>query len=66
MAYRLQLSPAARTHLAGLPKHWQRAVADAVRNQLAYEPARQTRNRFPLRPNDRATWELRVDAQRVH
>jgi hypothetical protein len=59
-------SPAARVHLAGLPPHRQRPVADAIRVQLAHEPTTETRNRFPMRPNDVATWELRVDPQRVY
>jgi mRNA-degrading endonuclease RelE of RelBE toxin-antitoxin system len=75
MAYRIQFSPQAREHLAGLPRHRQKPVADAIRQQpvadairqqLTHEPLRQVRNRFPMRANDLATWELRVDPQRVY
>ena len=66
MAYRIQLSPAARAHFANLPRHRQRPVADAIRQQLAGEPTIESRNRFPMRPNDLATWELRVDPERVY
>jgi mRNA-degrading endonuclease RelE of RelBE toxin-antitoxin system len=66
VAYRIEFSPAARVHLGDLPKHRQGAVADAIRGQLAHEPLRETRNRFPMRPNSLATWELRVNSQRVY
>ena len=34
--------------------------------QLAHEPAVETRNRKPMRPNPVAPWELRVGALRVY
>ncbi len=40
-------------------------VLDAVEEQLASEPLRETRHRKPLRPNPVAPWELRVGALRV-
>jgi hypothetical protein len=41
-------------------------VFDAVDEQLAHEPATETRNRKPLRPNPMAPWELRVRNLRVY
>jgi mRNA-degrading endonuclease RelE of RelBE toxin-antitoxin system len=38
---------------------------DAIDQQLVSEPLTQTRNRKPLRPNDLATWEMRVGSHRV-
>ncbi len=48
-----------------LGKHEQRAVVDAVEQQLVHEPLTETRNRKPLRPNDLSQWELRVGRIRI-
>ncbi len=41
-------------------------VFDAVDDQLAHEPAVETRNRKPMRPNPLAPWELRIGELRVY
>lgn len=41
-------------------------VLDAVDEQLAYQPAVETRNRKPMRPNPVAPWELRIGDLRVY
>ena len=41
-------------------------VFDAVDDQLAHEPAVETRNRKPMRPNLLAPWELRIAELRVY
>src|SRR5437016_3960081 len=64
--YRIAFSRDAHAHLASLPVHRRRPVADAIRQQLASQPLVRTRNRFPMQPNSLATWELRVDAERVY
>jgi mRNA-degrading endonuclease RelE of RelBE toxin-antitoxin system len=48
-----------------LRKNDQNALLDAIDQQLVSEPLTQTRNRKPLRPNDLATWEMRVGSHRV-
>jgi mRNA-degrading endonuclease RelE of RelBE toxin-antitoxin system len=41
-------------------------VLNAVDEQLQHEPAVETRNRKPMRPNPLAPWELRVGDVRVY
>ena len=42
------------------------SVFDAVDEQLVHEPAVETRNRKPMRPNPLAPWELRSGEVRVY
>jgi hypothetical protein len=39
---------------------------DAVEARLSHEPAIETRNRKPIRPNPLAPWELRIGNLRVY
>jgi mRNA-degrading endonuclease RelE of RelBE toxin-antitoxin system len=48
-----------------LNKFEQRFVVSMIEQHLSLEPAKPTRRRKPLRPNDLATWELRLGAFRV-
>jgi mRNA-degrading endonuclease RelE of RelBE toxin-antitoxin system len=57
--------PVALEHMRGLSARDQRRIVDAVDRQLKREPDVRTRQRKPLRPNDLATWELRVGDFRV-
>lgn len=41
-------------------------IFDAVEEQLSYQPAVETRNRKPMRPNPLAPWELRIGELRVY
>jgi hypothetical protein len=41
-------------------------VFDAVDEQLVHQPAIETRNRKPMRPNPLAPWELRIADLRVY
>jgi mRNA-degrading endonuclease RelE of RelBE toxin-antitoxin system len=66
MVYDVIFSPEAEGDLDELDVHQQRRVEDAVLQQLVHQPLVQTRNRFPMRPNSLATWELRVDPARVY
>lgn len=43
-----------------LKKADQALIMDAIKEQLSNEPLQETRNRKPLRPNQLASWELRV------
>jgi len=51
--------------LRSLRKSDQNVILDALEEQLTASPATPTRNRKPLRPNDLASWELRVGDFRV-
>jgi len=66
MAYRIEYSPDAITHLAVLTARQRATVVDAVDRQLAQEPLTETRNRKPMRANPVAPWELRVGVLRVY
>lgn len=66
MPYAIRYAPDVEAHLRVLPRYEQAAVLDAVSRQLAHEPATETRNRKPMRPNPLAPWELRVGRVRVY
>ena len=42
-----------------------RRIIEAVQTQLRHQPARETRNRKRLRPNESPEWEVRIAAFRV-
>ncbi len=65
MAYAIEFSPQAREHLEYLRPFDRKTVVLAIRRRLALEPTRETRNRFRLRENPLAPWELRVGTLRA-
>jgi mRNA-degrading endonuclease RelE of RelBE toxin-antitoxin system len=65
-AYRIDYSPEAVDHLAGLTARQRGTVLDVVIRQLSHEPARATRNRKVLRANPIAPFELRIGLLRVY
>lgn len=46
-------------------KSEQQEIMDTIDAQLRYEPTVETRNRKELRPNEVASWELRIGRFRV-
>jgi mRNA-degrading endonuclease RelE of RelBE toxin-antitoxin system len=66
LSYRIEYSPASEEHLRALTARQRAAVLDAVDEQLAHEPAVETRNRKPMRPNPIAPWELRIGNLRAY
>ena len=66
MVYRIEYSPAAEDHLRALSARHQATIIDNVEQQLAHQPAVETRNRKPMRPNPVAPWELRIGQLRVY
>lgn len=66
MAYRIAYSPATEDHLRALTARQRVTVFDGVDEQLAHQPAVETRNRKPMRPNPLAPWELRLGDLRVY
>ena len=66
MAYIIEYSPEAEDHMLWLTKRQQRIVLDTVDRQLTDQPAVETRNRKPMRPNPIAPWELRIGELRVY
>ena len=66
MPYRIEYSPATDEHLRALSARQRAMVFDAVDEQLARQPAIETKNRKPMRPNPLAPWELRIGDLRVY
>jgi mRNA-degrading endonuclease RelE of RelBE toxin-antitoxin system len=66
MAYLIEYSPDAVSHMRELTAGQRASVLDAVDNQLLHEPQTETRNRKPMRPNPLAPWELRIGDLRVY
>lgn len=66
MPYRIEYSPEAEDHLRMLTARQQMAILDTVDEQLVHQPAVETRNRKPMRPNPMAPWELRAGNLRVY
>jgi mRNA-degrading endonuclease RelE of RelBE toxin-antitoxin system len=66
LAYRIEYSPDADGHLRALSTRHQSIVLNAVDKQLPYQPAVETKNRKPMRPNPLAPWELRIGNLRVY
>lgn len=65
MAYDIRYMPIASEQLRALPTRDQRTVVDSVEVQLRHDPEVETRNRKRMRPNNLATWELRIGDLRV-
>ena len=63
--YPIDLTPEAFEDLSALRRFDQSRVVESMEIQLCHEPAKETRNRKRLRPNELAEWELRVDNLRV-
>lgn len=66
LAYRIEYSPEADGHLRALTARQRSIVFDTVDDELAHQPAVETRNRKPMRPNPIAPWELRIGDLRVY
>lgn len=66
MSYRVEYSPETSEHLRALTARQRSTVFAAIDEQLVHEPALETLNRKPMRPNPIAPWELRVGDLRVY
>ena len=66
MAYRIEYLPIIKDHFRVLTARQRSTVFDSVDEQLTYEPTVITRNRFLMRPNSLASWELRIGELRVY
>ncbi|MCC3581809.1 MAG: addiction module toxin RelE [Oscillatoriales cyanobacterium] len=65
MMFEIEFTPEAEADLAWFKKQERNIILDGIEENLRFEPAVVTRNRKPLRPNQTAEWELRVDKYRV-
>jgi mRNA-degrading endonuclease RelE of RelBE toxin-antitoxin system len=66
VSYRIVYAPATEEHLRALTARQRTTVFDGVDEQLVHQPAVETRNRKPMRPNPLAPWELRIGDLRVY
>ncbi len=64
--YKIEFTDAALADLKWFKKHEQNEIVDGIEVNLRYEPAVETRNRSPLRPNQTAEWKLRLGNFRVY
>lgn len=65
-AFRIEYTPEAAGHLAGLTAHQSALVLDSVERKLKQQPTQTSRNRRLLRANPIAPWELRIGELRVY
>lgn len=63
--FRLIFTESSIEDLHFFKKSEQVQIVEAIEKQLSAEPLTETRNRKPLRPNNLAKWELRVDKYRI-
>jgi mRNA-degrading endonuclease RelE of RelBE toxin-antitoxin system len=66
LVYRIEYRPIVKLHFRTLTARQRSIVLDSVDEQLTYEPTVITRNRFLMRPDSIATWELRIGELRVY
>ena len=65
MPFEIEFTKAAAEQVRSYKTFEQQVILDAIEEQLANEPAKETRNRKPLRENKLSDWELRVQRFRV-
>jgi mRNA-degrading endonuclease RelE of RelBE toxin-antitoxin system len=63
--YDIEFAPQAFEDLKSFRKFEQQKIISGIDDQLKYEPTEETRNRFRMRPNEVAAWELRIEQYRV-
>ncbi|MFN8488505.1 MAG: hypothetical protein U0350_12975 [Caldilineaceae bacterium] len=63
--YDIDFSYDALQDLMAFRKFEQQVILSGINDQLVYEPTVETRNRFRMRPNEIAEWELRINNYRV-
>lgn len=63
--YEIEFTPEAIEDLKSFRKFEQQIIISNIETQLKHEPTVETQNRFQMRPNDVAEWELRIGKYRV-
>lgn len=63
--YEIEFTPEAIEDLKPFRKFEQQTIISGIDTRLKYEPTVETRNRFQMRSNDVAEWELRIGKYRV-
>jgi mRNA-degrading endonuclease RelE of RelBE toxin-antitoxin system len=65
MKYKIEITEDAKTDLSWFKAQEQKEILSGIKEQLLYEPMKETRNRKKLRDNLFAPWELRVGRYRI-
>ena len=60
--YEIDFTQEALQDLMAFKKFEQQMIVSGIDTQLVQEPTVETRNRFRMRPNEVAEWELRIDS----
>jgi len=63
--FEIEFTSQAELDLDWFRKNEQNEIVDAIEVQLQHQPTVETHNRFQLRPNQTAEWELRIGKFRV-
>lgn len=66
MNYQIEYLPITKDHFRALTTRQCRIVLEAVIKQLTNDPNIKTKNRFPMRSNSMASWELRLGNLRIY
>lgn len=61
--FEIEFTASAVQDLRSFKKYEQNTILDGIERNLRHEPTQPTTNRFPLRPNATAEWELRIDGK---
>ncbi len=65
MRYNIEVSEEAKIDLSFFEAYERKTILAAIKEQLSYEPVKETRNRKNLRENPIAQWELRNGRYRI-
>lgn len=66
LAYQIEFAADVEAHLKALSARQRVAALEGIEKHLTHQPALETRNRKPMRPNPLAAWELRLGELRVY
>ncbi len=65
MIYKIEITEDAKIDLSFFKAYERKIILASIREQLSYEPLKETRNQKKLRENPIAPWELRIGKYRI-
>ncbi len=65
MKYKIEITEDAKTDLSFFKAYERKIILTAIKDELSYEPLKETRNRKKLRNSPFAPWELRCGTYRI-
>jgi mRNA-degrading endonuclease RelE of RelBE toxin-antitoxin system len=66
LAYEIEFAAEVERHMRAMTARQRTAIYDGIERHLLNQPAMETRNRKPMRPNPLAAWELRLGELRLY